>query len=397
MSRPTEKRLPVPDDVVFDILTWLPVKSLIRFRCVSKSWYSTITNPIFITTHLNHNKAKESLSIDDNNNNNGYLLYTHVPKDFSSRHELCTAVYNSDHTLTQISAFQIPFSGFNVASFCNGMFCLDCLTDHGDHIICLWNPSIRKFKTLAPFRLIDYVDSGTLRLESVTLGLAYNSQNNDFKILRLACFYDIIEKFVINRFRIEAEIYTSSTDSWRKVEISVESLSRPIFILGKRCVFVNGALHIIAYFQGYEFILSFDVDDERFHEIKLPQNYSRGFNVEFRQLGVYKGLLALIVFCHDPANRGYICLIWEMKEYGLAESWTWTKKCITMNSFYSCYGCTDNGEILMKNANGLVSFDPENHQNIFTIEDARWADYTANSMESLVLLDGGNSVSEYKD
>ena len=66
-------------------------------------------------------------------------------------------------------------------------------------------------------------------------------------------------------------------------------------------------------------------------------------------------------------------------------------------AFYSCYGCTDHGEILIKNANGLVSFDPENHQNIFAIEDARWADYTANSMESLVLLDGGNSVSEYKE
>ena len=90
------------------------------------------------------------------------------------------------------------------------MFCLYCLTDHGDHLICLWNPGIRNFKTLASFRLIDYVDSGTLRLESVTLGLAYNSQNNDFKILRLACFYEIIEKFVINRLRIEAEIYTSS-------------------------------------------------------------------------------------------------------------------------------------------------------------------------------------------
>ena len=199
---------------------------------------------------------------------------------------------------------------------------------------------------------------------------------------------------------MEAEIYTSSTDSWRKVEISVESLSGPIFLfnnLGKRCIFVNGALHFIAYGQGYDFILSFDVDDERFREIKLPQNYSSGFNLRSRQLEVYKGSLALIVFCHDPVNRGCICLIWEMEEYGVAESWTWTKKCITMDSFYSCYGCIDNGEILIKNANGLVSFDPENHQNIFAIEDARWADYTANSMESLVLLDGGKSVSEYKD
>uniref|UniRef100_A0A7N2R7G6 Uncharacterized protein n=1 Tax=Quercus lobata TaxID=97700 RepID=A0A7N2R7G6_QUELO len=95
--------------------------------------------------------------------------------------------------------------------------------------------------------------------------------------------------------------------------------------------------------------------------------------------------------------RSCICLIWEMKEYGVAESWTWTKKCITMNPFDSCYGGTDNGEILINNANRLVSFNPENHQNIFAIEDACWADYTANSMESLVLLDGGNSVSEYKD
>ena len=38
----------LPDDVVFDILTRLSVKSLIRFKCVSKSWYATITSRIFI-------------------------------------------------------------------------------------------------------------------------------------------------------------------------------------------------------------------------------------------------------------------------------------------------------------------------------------------------------------
>ena len=58
--------------------------------------------------------------------------------------------------------------------------------------------------------------------------------------------------------------------------------------------------------------------------------------------------------------------------------------------------CTVNGEILIKNAIRLVSFNPKNNQNLFAIEDAHWADYTANSMESLVLLDGGKSISEYK-
>ena len=52
----------VPYDVVIDILSRLPVKSLIRFRRVSKSWYSVITDPFFINKHfnlnLNLNKAK---------------------------------------------------------------------------------------------------------------------------------------------------------------------------------------------------------------------------------------------------------------------------------------------------------------------------------------------------
>ena len=53
------------------------------------------------------------------------------------------------------------------------------------------------------------------------------------------------------------------------------------------------------------------------------------------------------------------------------------------------YCCTDNGELLIKTATGLVSIDPENRkQNILLIEDADWVGFMANLMESLILLDG---------
>uniref|UniRef100_A0A2N9GBY4 Pectinesterase inhibitor domain-containing protein n=1 Tax=Fagus sylvatica TaxID=28930 RepID=A0A2N9GBY4_FAGSY len=49
---------------------------------------------------------------------------------------------------------------------------------------------------------------------------------------------------------------------------------------------------------------------------------------------------------------------------------------------------TDNGELLIEKADELVSFDPESlNENILAIEAI---DYTANSMESLVLLDGAS-------
>uniref|UniRef100_A0A2N9F2Z7 F-box domain-containing protein n=1 Tax=Fagus sylvatica TaxID=28930 RepID=A0A2N9F2Z7_FAGSY len=313
----TSKRLPY--DVVYDILTLLPVKSLIRFRCVFKSWNSIITDPIFITSHLNRAK---SLS----NNNNGYLLYT--PK--TDEEELCTVVYNSDHTLTEISSFVIPFSDVCIAGFCNGIFCLN---PYYNEEIILWNPSIRKFKML-------------------TAGTTFTTPCTSFHGKNVR--------------PVEAEVFTLSTDSWRKVALPVESITGS----GSNFVFFNGALHIM--------------DD------------LVGFCPLFECIAVFKGLLALFSFGDDLDDITGVCNIWVMREYGVVESWT--KKCVPMDLVQDFYGCTDNGELLIENETGFVSFDPESlYENILAIEVPQWVGYTTNSIESLVLLDGQNVSLEYED
>ncbi|KAI3915380.1 hypothetical protein MKW92_001750 [Papaver armeniacum] len=45
------------DDVVCDILSRLPVKSLMRFKCVSKHWLSLIKDPYFRDLHFRTSKA----------------------------------------------------------------------------------------------------------------------------------------------------------------------------------------------------------------------------------------------------------------------------------------------------------------------------------------------------
>uniref|UniRef100_A0A2N9H7Y0 F-box associated beta-propeller type 1 domain-containing protein n=1 Tax=Fagus sylvatica TaxID=28930 RepID=A0A2N9H7Y0_FAGSY len=239
---------------------------------------------------------------------------------------------------------------FSIFGSCNGMVCLASADERLSHLIYLWNPSIRKFKMLCATPL-------TLRHECVALGLAYHSQNNDFKILRIVC----------REPSAEAEIYTLSTDSWRKVVISEEK---------------------------YDSILSFDVNDEKFQNIMLPQNHLvDDMFFEFQQLAVFKGLLALMVFGKALNKINGICNIWVMKEYAVVESWT--KIHVSVDPVNNFYGCNDNNELLIENDTGLVSFDPDSlNQNVLAIEDANWMHYTTNSMESLVLLDGVNVSSE---
>jgi len=373
----------LPDNVVFDILTRLPVKSLIRFRCVSQSWNSTITNPIFITKHLDLASSLSDI------NNNGYLLFTplrnYLPLDPSSSKEWTTFVYNTNRTLTQISRFEIPLQHF-IIGFCNGVFCLAANNDDSDEkdltrSLYLWNPSIRKLKKLLATRPAD----------RAVFGFGYHPQNNDYKILRVTF---AIQQ--VTRKPAEAEIYTLSTDSWRKAVISVESFSGSdsgpngsvdeVYFPTRLCF--NGALHFIAFSGDHKFILSFDINDERFREILLPQNYLEGIVKHFERLAMFKGSLALIVFGEDLVEMSDRCYIWMMKEYGVVESWA--RKSVPMKQVAEFFSCTINGELLVERFTPYQSFlfDPDNlNEEILNIPMPECMIYTPNFVESLVLLD----------
>ena len=292
-------------------------------------------------------------------NNKGYLLYVPKSEDrfYLYAQNLCIDVCNSDHTLTHISTFQVPFFACMVG-FCNGMFCLHNFLNN---VLYLWNPSIRKFKMLST-PLFTHPSTPA----SFGMGLAYHSQNNDFKILGILCF---------RGSSAEAEVYTLSTDSWKRDVISPGSID---YISPSSSLFFNGALHFIAWSGRRQFILSFDVNDERFREIMMPQIYDDAI---LYSLAVFKGSLALFVCC-----RSDICYIWVMREYGVVESWT--KISVPLDSVKNFFGCTNNGELLVDiKDRGLVSYDPvSRNENNLGIQSPAWVRYTADLMENLVLL-----------
>ena len=166
----------LPHDIVLNILTGLPAKSIIRFSCVCKTWYSSITSSYFVSTHLNNLAHDNDI---DNDNGDGYII--HMPWDTnSSNRVVCTVAF--DRTFDRISEVEIPFDltpgRAQIVGSCNGLL---CLADIGKlsiskDFIYLWNPSIKKFKRLP--------DSCLGQLDFVTLGFAYHPENNDYKVLR---------------------------------------------------------------------------------------------------------------------------------------------------------------------------------------------------------------------
>lgn len=51
----------LPDDLITEILSFLPVKSLVRFRCVSIYWKTLISDRAFVKLHLKKSAIRNPL------------------------------------------------------------------------------------------------------------------------------------------------------------------------------------------------------------------------------------------------------------------------------------------------------------------------------------------------
>ncbi|KAL3509082.1 hypothetical protein ACH5RR_028483 [Cinchona calisaya] len=124
----------IPEEVLINILQRLPVKPLGQFTAVCKSWYSLITSPHFISTHLNH----QTLNLQNQQTRIIFGQYNESPR---KEH-----VFLYDKEFSKI---EFPFSSTNKCYYMtgsiNGLICLcDNLLSDDPISIILWNPSIKK-------------------------------------------------------------------------------------------------------------------------------------------------------------------------------------------------------------------------------------------------------------
>ncbi|XP_075643139.1 F-box/kelch-repeat protein At3g23880-like [Castanea sativa] len=370
----------LPYEVLLEILHRLPVKSLIQFRCVSKTYNSLITSPAFI-------KSSFTRSHSDSNK----LIVRYL--DVNYHVERYKLIYeDNDNNDEQIQDLEFPLSSswanFRLVGSANGLFCL-----HEGNRLILWNPCIRKFITLPNPSVTGFFPCH--------LAIGFDLRTDDYKVVRIA--YQSIDIRYEGAKPPLVEIYSVSEGSWR-VTSGGDSYPPMITISNwhPRATSLNGAVYFAANDWGdaqSSIVLSFDLGDEVFRLISLP-NGKFGLDADISTL-VFNGLLSLICYEHQHMGEYYMfsvrrCSVWVMKECGVVDSWQFTID-LDMMLHWEVLGFLKNDHVLVQkiqsHGSKLLSYDPESQQvkNLGFYRSA-CCSYADNYVRNLTLLDKPNDV-----
>lgn len=297
---------PLSCKLLTEILLKLKVKDVVRCMCVCRSWKSLIVNPNFITTQVTQPSVLR----------NPLLLVQEYSSCSYRNDEIWLENYSlADETFHEYEKLQYPFTAktgtSQVVGSCNGLVCL-CYRHYFVEKIVLWNPSIKKSMILPPSGITCWWHN------YIVSGFGFDLSHNDYKMLRIA--YSTEGKTSQVKHPPKVELYSLKARSWRSID---EPFTSPFYFISKfhsQQAFVNGVVHWIAESSDYErkcshIVLSFDMGDEVFGELMLPDRVKNHSSTSINVLGE-----SLCLF--EPSSCKKVLAIWVMEEYGVAESWT---------------------------------------------------------------------------
>ncbi|XP_074361038.1 putative F-box protein At1g32420 [Apium graveolens] len=155
-----DPRLPlVHEDLIRgEILPRLPVKSLVRFRCVCKSWNLLLSNdPIFVQSHLTRN------CMDPNKCG---LITRCLPRN-----------------IHKYKVHPLRSRYLELGGSVNGLVCVYHFDDHAITYFGIWNPATNQYKDIS-------LPPSTAATSDFCFGLGFNSVANDYKLVFVVIYHE---------------------------------------------------------------------------------------------------------------------------------------------------------------------------------------------------------------
>ncbi|KAG6645960.1 F-box/kelch-repeat protein At3g23880-like [Carya illinoinensis] len=384
----------LPEDLVLQTLLSLPVVSLLRFKCVCKSWYALITRHDFIREHILHHRSPSK------KNKNALFLLSRLDKT-TRDHLLSTLSYQTlQVSLTQ--PLPPPYFGINekvhvfVVGSCDGLL---CLSDKYAWKIFIWNPATKETKVVP--------ESTLRRLRSNDCGFGnairfgFDSKTNDYKIIRLLRVFEFDPSVLYykGKYMYESDLYSLRTNSWRHVD------SQPWFDVPYSFIYdgfmgtrtdTNGMASWPA--QGdCEYILSFDMSKEVFLRTPMPDKRVIGSGLyNWRDLFLLNESVALSVRNSDEEQSDFCFHIWLLGEFGVEESWRKIYTLGPLTGFDTVLGFWKDDALFFGSADGrLFLYDSSTKEmNYLQIDGEPMTLQLITFMETLVSVKVGNETEE---
>ncbi|XVF75499.1 hypothetical protein PTKIN_Ptkin13bG0192500 [Pterospermum kingtungense] len=244
-----------PADMLSEILSKLPIKSILRFKCVAKTWCILSKNPNFVSKHLSLSKKNNYLLVEyhDRNNQDKYGMRLLDYQTLVPYHDL------RHHLPNHLTDMYFSFSVYD------GLFCLL----HGNTSgITLWNPATRESRVLPE---CDHDIIPKLQNCQHVVGFGLDPLSNDYKVIYIRTS-DGDREGKYRRLRHHG-IYRLSTDSWRVLEEEDVEFVKQLHIFPN---YNNTCVNGVYYWQVCQIglseykVLAFDLSTEVFRLIESP-------------------------------------------------------------------------------------------------------------------------------
>ncbi|WOG85439.1 hypothetical protein DCAR_0104628 [Daucus carota subsp. sativus] len=268
-------------DLIGEVLCRVPVKPLLRFRCVSKDWCSLIDSNVFAKKHI-----RTALEFGTGGglivNDEAGRCYVVDSEGVDVGSDEAVAVGIKDPLMSLIH-------GAEVLGAANG---LCCVAKSEMSNILLFNPMTRKGREI-------------LVVPAPICGFGYDPVNDDYKVVKIA----------EGKTQFFVFVYSLKTNSWKRV-LNVPS---KVSFLSKWGVFAGGALYWLASKnpgKGLDTIVSFDLGLEQFKGVPLPPADNKIVNTNSRFMVPVGELL-----CIFDSYPNHSIDVWLMNKNGSENPW----------------------------------------------------------------------------
>ncbi|XP_004301096.1 PREDICTED: putative F-box protein At3g10430 [Fragaria vesca subsp. vesca] len=257
-------------DLVIEVLSRLPIESLLRFMSVSQECFKhTYDKP-----HKISMLGKEDT----------HLVALDLPEGV--QHDKL----------------------IHIAGSSNGLVCLHPLYTsknpdlyNSKEKIVVWNPATRKHRYLP--QPLAFKGQKESTLDRPLLGFGFNNDNAaEYKVVRISRSMD---PDADGKFPYLTQVFTRTENSWREVDCVPP---RDYHFDSYSSISSNGVLYRLARTKSDRFVFSFDLHDEVVHTMPMPPRFSPSFRCIGQQLFTWENSVAILTYDEGQYD------LWVMKK-----------------------------------------------------------------------------------